>query len=73
MAFGRKERLEDTFDVPRIDSGSGVFHPHPHTVRVNFGLHSQHPRAIHDRTHGFGSIHNQVQDDLLQLDSVGKD
>jgi hypothetical protein len=43
------------------------------TPKDGLRFHPQHPRAIRDGDHGFDGIRQQVQDDLLQLDSAAED
>ena len=38
-----------------------------------FGSHPQHACPARNRNHGLNSIHNQVQNDLPQLDPISQD
>ena len=69
MRFGREKWIEDAFNVLRIDTGSRVLYGDEYTLGiVHLRAHLQHSHAIIHRTHGFGSIHDQVEDHLLYLD-----
>jgi hypothetical protein len=71
MRFRRKERLEDPANIFRIDPRSGILHTYQHTDgSVSLGSNPQHPRSTRDGGHGFDRIHDQVQNHLLQLDSI---
>src|SRR5712671_1378585 len=69
-AFRRNERVEDTLDIFRIDTSSGVLHRDHYTGFTRFGFHSQHSWSISHGIHCFGCIHDQVENDLLQLNTI---
>ena len=46
---------------------------HHHVPRfVDAGSHPEQTRSICHRCHGFDAIHDQVQQDLLQLNAISK-
>ena len=40
---------------------------------VDLRSYPQHPRLAHDRAHRLDAIHDQIEDDLLQLNPVAHD
>ena len=72
-AFGGIEGFEQPLEILRIDTGTGILHAQTHTI-VSFSLGSdqQLPRAVVNTDHRVGSIAEQVQDDLLQLDTIAR-
>jgi len=73
MRLCRKERLEDAVDVFGIDAHSGVFHRNQQMIEsIYFSFYAQNPRPIVHGTHCVDGVPGQVHDDLLQLDSIGR-
>ena len=63
--------LEDLTEVGGINSNPGILDRHLYTiVPVQFGFYGQHTRLY--RPHGIDGIHDQIQNDLLQLDLIAK-
>jgi hypothetical protein len=73
-AFGGIEGLEQPLEILRIDTGTGILHAQTHTI-ISFspGSDQQLPRAVVNVEHRVRSIAEQVQGDLLQLDTVSQD
>jgi hypothetical protein len=74
VTLGGVERFEEPVRSLRGESYSRIFYGKGHMmVFVFFSSDEQLPRAIVDRTHCVGSISQQVQDHLLQLDTIARD
>src|SRR6266478_5600425 len=68
------ERFEEPVGSLRIETDPRIFHAEAHPIAfVSFGLDQQLPGAIMDGTHRIGSIPEEVQNYLLQLDAVTRD
>ncbi len=74
VALGRVKGIEQPLKVLRIDAGPGILHAQTHAI-VCFPARSdqQAPRAVVNTSHGVGSIAEQIQDDLLELDTISGD
>src|SRR6187397_1774835 len=71
IALGREERIEQLVHVSIIEACSGSLHTQAHPVlRMRFGFDYQLPWTIFDRAHRLESVAQQVQDNLLQLDTI---
>jgi hypothetical protein len=69
--LGRVERLEDTLGIGLRQTWTRIAYRDQHPVRLGFaGADQQFARSLADFAHRFNGIHDQVQDHLLQLDSV---
>src|SRR5215470_9000430 len=69
IRFGRKKRLENPIDVGWINPRARIFNRDTHHTRVGLiSLDFQH--ASLNRLHSLDGIHDEVQDDLLQLHLV---
>ena len=73
-ALGCIEGFEHPFEILRIDAGPGILRAQTDMI-VSFppGSDQQLPRAVVNTNHGFRSIAEEVQDDLLQLDTIADD
>ena len=70
----RVEGVEELVHAQRVDAQPGVPHGHTHTVVVlSLGPDRQLPRAIGHLAHRFDRVEQQVQDDLLELDTIASD
>jgi len=73
VGFCRKERVEDVVDVVRLDPNSRVFHRDMRIIGFMYvSGYSHNPRMVRDSTHCVNSIHDQVNDYLPQLNSIGQ-
>src|SRR5262247_2230734 len=67
--FGREQRLENPMEVGWINSSSRILNRYMHQTGLGLiSLYFQHARP--NRLHGLDGIHDEVQDDLLQLHLV---
>src|SRR5205823_3933245 len=74
VAFRCVEGVKQLVHALGVDAHAGIPHAHTHTVAfVPFGSDQQLPRAIVDTHHRVGGVAEQVQDDLLELDSIAGD
>jgi hypothetical protein len=74
VGFRCKERIEDAVEVLRIDPRSGIFHGDNHmTSFIDLGLYSKNALTIRHGVHCVNGVHNQIHDDLPQLDQIGRD
>jgi len=65
------ERFEESARSLRVEPGSCILHCQTHAiVFLSFGFDQQLPRTIFDGAHRVRCIPNQIQDHLLQLDSI---
>src|SRR6267142_4389472 len=65
------EKLVHTF---RSKTHACVFYTQAHMITfVSFGSDDQPPRTIVDASHRVGGIHEQIQYDLLKLDTIAHD
>jgi hypothetical protein len=72
--FGCVEGIEQPLKILRIHTGAGILHAQTHTIdSFSPGSDQQLPRAVVNTNHGVGSIAEQVQGDLLQLDTIADD
>src|ERR1700730_12333097 len=72
LGLGCKERLKDLTDLLRIEATSGILNLDQHTVRILCRLDEQLSRQIVEGTHRVDAIHDQVNQDLLQLHPVAE-
>ena len=55
----------------RVDSDAGIPHGQAHAIAVHLCcFHQQLTRAIVHVNHGVGGVAEQIEDDLLELDTV---
>src|SRR5215472_15989384 len=74
VGFRCVEGVKQLAHVLGGDAHAGIPHIHAHTIDVlAFGYDHQLPRAIVHVNHRVGGVAQQVQDHLLQLDSVAGD
>jgi hypothetical protein len=64
------ESLENTLDIFRINTRPGIAHCHQDACVVLLGADQQLSWPLLNRPHCFDRIQNQVQDDLLQLNTI---
>jgi hypothetical protein len=65
------ESLENALDMFRIDARSGIANRDEDAISLSpFGADQQLPRPCLDRAHCFDGVQYQVQDDLLQLNTI---
>ena len=58
----------------RVDPDAGIAYHHAHTIApLSLGSDQQLPWAVINAYHRVGSIAQQVQDDLLELDPIAND
>src|SRR5260221_12590861 len=68
------ERIEKSVETLRIDTHSRILHGQADTiVFASFGSDHQLPRSIVDAAHRVCGVQEQVQDDLLKLDTIACD
>src|ERR1700730_12732867 len=69
--FGGIEGPENSLAILPGDAGSRVAHSDEQAVRrARFGANHQFPRFIIDAGHGLDRVENEIQHDLLQLNSI---
>src|SRR6476660_7010058 len=74
VAFRRVEGVEQLGHALRVDADAGIAHAHAHTIVVLlFGSDQQLPRPIVHGGHRIRGVAEQVQDDLLELNTVPRD
>src|SRR5882672_2190317 len=67
LGLGCKERLKDLTDLLWIEATTGILNLNQHAVLVLCRLDDQLSRPIDQGTHRVDAIHDQVDQDLLQL------
>src|SRR5207253_11122980 len=68
------ERVEELVDLFGVDADSRILDGEAYpVVSVASGGHEQLPRTTIDADHGVGGVEEQVEDDLLKLDTVAGD
>src|SRR3984893_15725201 len=68
------ERLEEPARSLRLETRPRILHGQAHTIiLVSFGSDHQLPRTIVDAAHRVQGVPEQVQDDLLKLDTIACD
>src|SRR5262249_2154680 len=71
VGLRRVERLEQPIHHLRIDADPRISNTQPYAIgSIGFGPDDQFPRAIFDAAHRVGSVPQQIEDDLLKLDSI---
>src|SRR6516225_2323384 len=74
IGFGCIESLKEFCGGFRPETNSRIYYTKPHPITfIPFCFDEQLPRAIAYCAHGVRSISQQVQDNLLQLDTVADD
>src|SRR4029450_3217763 len=74
VAFCRVEGVEQLAHVLRIDADAGIAHAHAHTIALLvLGSDQQLPRPIVHGGHRIRGVADQVQDDLLELNTIPGD
>src|SRR6266446_8844055 len=74
VAFGGVERFEEPVRSLSSEADPHIFHAKAHPIAlVSFRPYQQLPRTIVDRAHRVRSVPEQVQDDLLELDTIARD
>ena len=69
--LGRMERLEEAREGRRRQPRTRIANRDEHAARLGLtGADQQLARSLPDLAHRFNGVHDQVQDHLLQLDSV---
>src|SRR4029078_4565709 len=73
VRFGREEPVEDAIHVLRLDAASRILDSNHQICWAScLSFSPPHVFAAVYGPHCFDSIHNQVQDDLLQLHAMGQ-
>ena len=62
--------LENALEMRRIDARPGIAHCHKDACAVLLGADQQLSRLCLNRAHCFDRVQDQVQDDLLQLNTI---
>src|SRR5690348_14374500 len=71
VLFRRVKCFEQSVHSLRVEAKSRILHGQSHVIFfVSFGSNHQLPRAIVDAAHRLCGVPEQVQDDLLQLDTI---
>ena len=66
-----EEWIENAIYVLRIDSRSGILDCNNHFVGCpDLRSYGECPRALRHGAHGFAGVHDQIENDLLQLNLV---
>src|SRR5262245_56078919 len=74
LRLGGEERLEELLRIAGIKTHAAVAHGNTHaTVVVEARPDGELARSIIDSEHGIRGIREQVEDDLLKLNSVAYD
>ena len=72
--FRGEEAFEDVVPVRGVKTNTGIRHVDDDAALiVELRTDRQNTWAVSDRTHRVDAIHDQVENDLLQLDPVGHD
>src|SRR3984893_772022 len=72
--LGRVKRIEQVIEALRFQSRARIAYGDEHAVRrVQTRVDQQLARSLADLAHRFDGVHDQVQDHLLQLDSISPD
>src|ERR1700722_19566510 len=73
LRSGREERLKQAGHVLRTDTDPAVLNENADSIFfLSPGPDHQPTRPSSDSRHGFNSIQHQIEDDLLQLNSIAK-
>ena len=71
MLFGCKQWVENLVQVGRIDADACILYGNMHTIGfVQGGFYLQD--TLWHRTHRIDSIHDEIQDHLLQLNLIAR-
>ena len=74
IILGGVERFEESARSLRVEPGSRILHCQTNVVVfLSFGFDQQLPRTIFDGGHRVRRIPDEIQYDLLQLDSIARD
>jgi hypothetical protein len=74
LGFRREEAVKDTISICRVKTNAGIRHvDHDVALIVELRPNRQLAGAIHDGAHRVDAIHDEVENDLLQLNAVGHD
>src|SRR5262245_65058125 len=68
--LGGVEGCEDSFEMRRINTRSGIAHGHEDACLLLLGADQQLSCPRLYRTHGLSRIQHEVQQDLLELNAV---
>ena len=69
--FRRVESVENALEILRINARAGIAHSDENRIGLRlFGADRQVSCARFDRTHRLGGVEDQVQRDLLQLNTI---
>ena len=72
--LGGVERFEEPIHALRVETHARILHASgAHDRRLPFGSDHQLPRTIVDTAHRVRGVQEQVQDDLLKLDTIADD
>src|ERR1700683_4821827 len=72
--FGSEEGVEQPVRVLSGDPDAAIRHTYQHSVYLVLARSDhQFARPVADRLHGFQAIHHQIDNHLLQLDSITQD
>src|SRR5512145_1457446 len=73
-SLGCVERVEESVRILRIEPHPRILHRQAHAIAfVSCGSDHQFPRPIVDLAHRVRGVSEQVQDDLLKLDTIARD
>src|SRR4029434_878707 len=71
LRLGGVESIEDLFEILPVDPNTGVLYSDKHFVRFMLTrTDEQLSRSIGHRCHSFDTVHNEVENDLLQLHPI---
>src|ERR1700722_5553592 len=71
LRLGSEEGVENMFHAFGVESRSGILHHDLYAPGfVGLRTDQQDTRPVCYRSHGLDTVHDQVQDDLLQLDPI---
>src|SRR5438093_5383906 len=71
--LGRVEGVEDFFEILLVYSITEVLHSDEHLVGFMLTRTNKHlPRSVRDSIHGFDTVHHQIKNHLLQLDTIAQ-
>src|ERR1700722_3486838 len=74
LGFRGEEALKNAIHHRCVQPNPGILNRnHGITIRVALSSYVQNPRPIRDATHRLHAVHNQIQDNLLQLHTVAGD
>src|SRR5215467_12927557 len=71
--LGCEQRVENAIPDGLVDSGSRILDTHKHSVgAIDVRPDAQDARPVSDGAYRIRAVHDEIHDDLLQLDSIAQ-